>query len=250
VDADSGKLIQLVVRTALLPAHTGVCDVTQSLDYGTVTLDGENVLLPVLVVARFTRPDGTELENRMTYSNFRKASATTTAADVPASTGQMTPSNRGLPAGIRFTMALGQPIDTAIARFGDRIQAVLVTSMVEKSGKVRFPLGSIVNGRIIKLARVYGSTESFYSLTIMLRWETVNHEGLSQPFTARLVREGSTWAGNRLVEQLSANQGVLLQEADGLPPKISDNGLFEMRGLKPGYVLLKDTISIWETVAQ
>ena len=139
-------------------------------------------------------------------------------------------------------MALGQPIDTAIARFGDRIQAVLVSSMVEKSGKVRFPLGSIVNGRIIKLARVYGSTESVYSLTIMLRWETVNHEGLSQPFTARLV-------GNR-VEQLSANQGVLLQEADGLPPKIRDNGLFEKRGLKPGYVLPKDTISIWETVAQ
>ena len=250
VDSDSGKLIQLVVRTALLPAHTGVCEVTQSLDYGTVTLDGEDVLLPVLVVARFTRPDGTELENRMTYSNFRKASATTTAAEVLASNEQRTPSNSGLPPGIWFRMALSQPIDTATARFGDRIQAVLVTSMVEKSGKVRFPLGSIVNGRIIKLARVYGSTESVYSLTIMLRWETVNHEGLSQPFTARLVGKGSTWTGNRLVEQLSANQGVLLQEADGLPPKIRDNGLFEMRGLKPGYVLPKDTISIWETVAQ
>jgi hypothetical protein len=74
VDADSGKLIQLVVRTALFPAHTGMCDVTQSLDYGTVTLGGEDILLPVLVLARFTRPDGTELENRMTYSNFRKAS--------------------------------------------------------------------------------------------------------------------------------------------------------------------------------
>jgi hypothetical protein len=46
------------------------------------------------------------------------------------------------------------------------------------------------------------------------------------------------------VEQFSANQGVLLQEAEGLPPKISDKGLFEMRELTPGYVLPKDTISI------
>jgi len=254
VDADSGKLIQLVVRTALLPAHTGVCEVTQSLDYGTVTLDGEDVLLPVLVVARFTRPDGTELENRMTYSNFRKGSATTTAAEVLASVEQTTPSNPGLPPRIRFTMALSQPIDTAIARFGDRIQAVLVTSMVEKSGKVLFPAGTVVNGRVIKLARVYGSTESVYSLTIMLRWETVNQSGISQPFRARLVKKGSMWIGNLLVKQLleplSANPGVLLQEADGLPLKISDNGVFEMRGLKPGSVLPKDTMSIWETVPQ
>jgi hypothetical protein len=161
----------------------------------------------------------------------------------------MTPSNPGLPAGIRFTTALGQPIDTAIARFGDRIQAVLVTSMVEKSGKVLFPAGAVVNGRVIKLARVYGSTESVYSLTIMLRWETVNHSGISQPFTARLVRKGGVRAGNRLIEQFSANR-VLLQEADGLPLRISDNGLFAMAGLTPGYVLPRDTLWIWETVAQ
>jgi hypothetical protein len=147
-------------------------------------------------------------------------------------------------------MALGQPIDTAIARFGDRIQAVLVTSMVEKSGKVLFPAGGVVNGRVIKLARVYGSTEAVYSLTIMLRWETVNESGISQPFTARLVRKGSVRADNRLMEQFSSIQGVLLQEADGFPLRISANGLFAMAVLTPGYVLPKDTLSIWETVAQ
>ena len=89
-----------------------------------------------------------------------------------------------------------------------------------------------------------------YSVTIMLRWETVNHKGISQPFTARLVRKANKSAGNRLVEQLSTNHGVLLQEADGLPLRTSDDGLIEMRGLKPGYVLPKDMISIWETVAQ
>jgi hypothetical protein len=55
---------------------------------------------------------------------------------------------------------------------------------------------------------------------------------------------------NRFVEQFSTNQEMFLQEADGLPLKISANGLFEMTGLKPGSVLPKETLSIWETVAQ
>jgi hypothetical protein len=173
-DAESGKLIQLVVRTALLPAHTGMCEVTQSLDYGMVTLDGEDVLLPVLVRARFTRPDGTKLENRMTYSNFRRVSPTTTAAKLLASTEHMTPPGPSLPPGIRFTIALGQPIDTATAIFGDRVNAVLITAMVDKSGTVLFTPGALIDGRIIKLVHVYGSTESEYSVTVMLRWETVN----------------------------------------------------------------------------
>lgn len=254
VDAESGKLTQLIVRTALLPAHTGMCEVTQSLDYGTVTLGDEGVLLPVLVTARFTRPDGTELENRMTYSNFRRVSSATTAGDVLASAEPIAPPHAGLPSGIRFTIALSQAVDTATAEFGDRIQAVLINDMVDKSGTVLVPAGAVVNGRVIKLVRVYGKTELVYSVTIMLRWESVNLRGISQPFTARLVRKGSTWVGNLFVEQrleqFSDNQGVLLLEADGLPLRISDNGVFEMRGLKPGHVLPKGSMSIWETAAQ
>jgi hypothetical protein len=185
----------------------------------------------------------------MTYSNFRRAPRPI-AAESLANIEHMTPPHPGLPPGIRLTMALGQPIDTAAAGFGDRIQAVLVAGMAEKSGKVLFPAGAVANGRVIKLAHVYGSTESVYSLTIMLRWETVDQRSISQPFTARLLRKGSARAGYHLIEQFSAIQGVLLQEADGLPLRISDYGLFGVAGLKPGYVLPKDTLSIWESVAQ
>ena len=151
-------------------------------------------------------------------------------------------------------MGLTQPVDTATAKFGDRIQAVLATAMAEQSGTVLFPPGAVAKGRVIKLVRVYGKTESVYSTTIMLRWETVNHKGISQPLTARLVKIGHMRVGNLLVKQrlehLSLNPGVLVQEADGLPLKTSDDGVFEMRGLKPGEVLPMGLLSIWETVAQ
>jgi hypothetical protein len=247
-DSETEDLVRLVTRTALLPPYTGTCEVTQTLDYRRVSLDGEDFLLPVQVLARFTRPDGTEFDNRMTYSNFRRFPPQIIAAKPLASGDPRMPAQPALPPGLRFTISLGQPIHTATAGFGDRIHAVLTADMVDKSGTVLFPAGSAVDGRIIKLVRVYGKTESSYSLTIMLRWETATQKGVSQAFTARVARKG-TRAGNWVVQRFSGSEGVLLKEAGGLPLRISDNGLFEMRGLKPGYVLPKEMLSVWETAA-
>jgi hypothetical protein len=101
-----------------------------------------------------------------------------------------------------------------------------------------------VDGRIIKLLRVYGQRESSYSLTILIRWETVTHNTVSRSFTAR-VAEGK----RVLLGQPPRLEGVLLREANGFPLRINDNGLFEIRGLKAGSVLTRGMRSTWRTEA-
>ena len=50
------------------------------------------------------------------------------------------------------------------------------------------------------------------------------------------------------VRQLSGLDGILFREADGFP-LISDYGIFEIRGLKPGYILPLGMRSTWKTEA-
>jgi hypothetical protein len=237
LDPITGDLIRIVIRMAGIAPSDGLCELTQTLDYGNVRLEGKEFLMPVQILTQLTRRDGIQYENRATYSNWR-ASSSPIAPAVSA--------ERALPPGLRFTIALAQPIDTATAAFGDRVKAMVTSDNVgNSSSRVAFPPGATVDGRIVKLLRVYGKTESSYTFTILIRWETVTDEKGLRKFTAR-VAEGS----RVLVGKFSGvDVGAALTEADGFSVRIADYGLFELSGLKPGHILRKWMRSKWKTAA-
>jgi hypothetical protein len=245
VDPITGDLVRIVIRMAEIAPSAGLCELTQTVDYGKVRLEGREFLIPEQVLTQLTKSDGIQYENRATYSNWRGVSAPIATPERIASGSPTISAERAPPPGIRFAIALDQPIDTATAAFGDRIQATVTSDHVGNSARVAFPPGVTVHGHIVKLLRVYGKTESAYSLTILLRWETVTDEKGARKFTAR------TEQGSRvLVGQFSGvDVGAALKEADGFPVRIADYGLFEMRGLKPGHILRKWTRTIWKTAA-
>ncbi len=242
VDTTTADLVRLVVRVADLAPSAGICELTQTVEYGRVRLEGKDLFMPEQVLTQLTKRDESWFENRATYSNCRRLPAQIAEAGSLAPGAPSISPEPALPPGIRFSIGLDQPIDTATAAFGDRIHASLTSDMVDKSGTLVFSAGATVDGRIIKLLRVYGSTESSYSLTILVRWETVRHARDLRRFTARAENTGG------LVGRFSGLVPASLHEADGFPLRVTNDGLFEIRGLRPSRILHKGMASSWMTV--
>jgi hypothetical protein len=236
VDPISGDLIRMVIRMAEIAPSDGLCELTQTLDYGNVRPEGKEFLMPVQILTQLTKRDGIQYENRATYSNWRASSSPIATPERLASGSPAVSAERAPSPGIRFTIALAQPIDTATAAFGDRIQAKVTGDNVGNSSpRVAFPPGATVHGHIIKLLRVYGKTESSYSLTILVRWETVTDGKGLRKFTARVAEPSRVLVG----KFSGVDVGAPLKEANGFPVRIADYGLFELPGLKPGHILRK-----------
>jgi hypothetical protein len=245
VDPITGDPVRIVIRMADVAPSAGLCELTQTVDYGKVRLEGKEFLMPEQVLTQLTMSDETQFENRATYSNWHGFSSQIAAAQHFTSGSPGMPSERAPPPGIRFIIALDRPIDPATAAFGDRIQATVTSYTVGNSAKVSFPPGATVHGHIVKLLRVYGKTESSYSLTILMRWETVTDEKGLRKFTARVEQKSRTLIGKFSGVDIRA----ALKEADGFPVRIADDGLFEIQGLKPRYILRKGMLSRWKTAA-
>jgi hypothetical protein len=151
LDPITGDLIRIVIRMAGIAPSDGLCDSPRQSITGTCVSKAKSFLMPVQILTQLTNRDGVQYEDRAKYSNWR-ASSSPIAPAVSA--------ERALPPGLRFTIVLAQPIDTATAAFGDRIRAMVTSDNVGNSStRVAFPPGATVHGHIIKLLRVYGRTE-------------------------------------------------------------------------------------------
>ncbi len=170
VDSKTADLIHLVINTGILPPETGVCEVTQTLDYGRVRLNDADFLLPTEPLVHLTRPDGSESDNRTVYSachEFRGES-TLSFDDAPNAAGSTGPGEAVAPPATRvpprlpFKLTLTQSIDTATAAAGDLIKAKLATNIVDESSKV---LGA--RGRGCKRAHRQGPLSIFDGIAIL-----------------------------------------------------------------------------------
>lgn len=106
-------------------------------------------------------------------------------------------------------------------------------------------IDSPVEGRIIKLLKLYGNTESSYKCSVSVRWYTVSHDGITQPFTANWMPPGTLVNGN----SYKAFGRAPADATDRDPgDAISDRGRFGAIGLKPDYFFPRGALSIWKTV--
>ena len=170
------------------PWETGTCEITTTMDYGRVRLNGSTFLLPAETRLKIVDLDGVEFDNRTNYSSCHEflgeSTLTFEPPREPAVEGRREASHRSfvaLPAGIPFTVALTQDIDTAVAAIGDPITARLATAIRDQSSKVLVAEGAKISGRIIRMRRFYGQSAM---LVIAVKLETLDAGGTTRPFSA------------------------------------------------------------------
>ncbi len=260
VDPETSDLVRLVVRTNQLPADSGACELTQTLNYAHVHLHGADFLLPTEARVSLIRTDGTESENLIKYSACHEFQGESTLrfeslpeAGVPRSGNGPAAGSLALPPGLPFKLAFTEPIDTATAAAGDLIRAKLKTAILDRSSRVLVPEGATVTGRIVSVRRFYGPSTSPSgggprargqrpSLVIKVRLETVDVGAKLYSFKARFQTGFGRFAKPASVLSSRVEIGNLDTSQD------SNDGVFEFWNANPNHVVTSGLESNWLTV--
>ena len=176
LDPKTAELVRLTVRTEELPAETGACETTTWLDYGMVELSGNGYMLPKVARQRFIGREGGEAENTMTFSACRDFQAESKVNfDDAAQTGRRqptaSPASFDLPPSLPVSVELLTAVHFGAAAAGDRIQGRLAAPILDEHGKILFPKGTPLQGRLMRVETRYAPGAA---RTVVLRWETMN----------------------------------------------------------------------------
>jgi len=242
-DPKTLDLVRLTVRQSL-PAETGACEATHTMDYGRVHIGSADFLMATGADLDILSLKG-EMENRIAYSACHEFVGQSTLSFGPApdaggsrSKDELASGVFALPPDLKFELAFTEPIDTAVAAGGDLIKAKLVTPIRDQSSAVLVPAGSAVRGHIIEIKRLYTAK----SLTIDVKLETVDIKGISRPLNARgdsEVRRFAVETGSRLAPRVEL--GTLGSSQD------REVAVFKFHDVDPNYVVKSGLRSKWVT---
>jgi hypothetical protein len=175
VNPKTADIARLSIRTSQLPAETGACYSSTTLEYARMHLQGIEFLLPTLSVLRIFSRDGSVAENHILYSSCHEfLGESTLTFDPPAKVpgeeqrGDPMPQIVIIPPKLRFRVALAQGIDTATAAAGDSIKAKLKTPIRDHL-KVLVPRGAAITARIVHIQEFYEKSPSV-SLVFRRPW--------------------------------------------------------------------------------
>ena len=134
VDPQTGDLLRLSIRATQIPADTGVCDISTTLEYRRVSLAGAEFLLPGASLLHILNSNGIVSENHTAFSNCHEFLGESTISFDPPAEASVAEKRRDselqsliIPPGLAFRVALTQAIDTAVAATGDLIKLKLIT---------------------------------------------------------------------------------------------------------------------------
>ena len=244
VDAKTGDLVRLIVRTSRLPSETAACYSTTTMDYARVRLsDTDIILLPTESRLHILDTNGSESENRTVFSACHEFLGESTITFDPPADGAASAAHHGLasrgfiiPRGLRFRVALTQGIDTATAAAGDPIKAKLITPIRDGS-KVLVPMGASVAGRIVRMRQFYGS---YSSVAIDIKLETVNVGGAS----IRLIATPDIGQSFPKTKRAALQQRIEVRTLRSLEDRSS---AFVFRNVQQPYLISSGLESMWVT---
>jgi hypothetical protein len=246
VDPQTLDLVGLVIRTEELPPEVKACQATTTLDYSRVRLNGDDFLLPKETHLEIVNIDGSESENRTIFSACHEflGESTLSFSEPPVEPGAR-PRNRALasdpltiPAGLPFTLVFTQPIDTASAAAGDRINAKLTSDIRDASSrKILVPKGSSATARIMKIESFSGPPSS---LIIAVKLESVEFGKTRRPLAGTMTPNPK-----RFEKRAELSKSVPLGSLDRLE---DPGGVFEFRNTPMNYVVTGGLQSMWTTV--
>ncbi|MGD0362844.1 MAG: hypothetical protein ABSC93_18355 [Bryobacteraceae bacterium] len=204
VDPKTFDLVRLTVMADRLPEEINACQEITTLDYANVQLNNAGFLLPTNARLQIVDREGSELENRTVFSGCHEFHTESSihfdsAPQDTTDSAKAVAKSLFLPPRLSLRIALTQAIDPATAAAGDTLKGKLTGPIKAKSGDVLVPAGATVTGRILHIERLYGATSE--SLAVAYRLETIEVNGVTQPFDASLkptvrrrARSGSSLA--------------------------------------------------------
>lgn len=257
VDPATADLVRLEIHTGALPRETGACQLTQTLDYGRVRLNGADFLLPTKAKLVVTHVDQSQAENVIRYSachEFRSESTlragTGPGPEAPVSLHSVPAGELSLPAGLHFHVVFNTRIDTESAG-GDVVEGRLKGGIRDQSGRELVPDGSRVAGRILSIKRYYAQAAAKSSelrtadqpaVVLVIALEVLEMGGVEYPLHA---------AFNSGAGRFMKTSGALSRAVDlgSLEPFESGAGIFRFSGQTPDYVVESGLESNWVTTA-
>jgi hypothetical protein len=243
VNPKTADIARLSIRTSQLPAETGACYSSTTLDYTRIRLQGVEFLLPRLSVMRVFSRDGRVAVNHTVYSNcheFLGESTLTFGTPTNVPSGEQRPGSAPeifvIPPNLRFRVALTEGIDTATAAAGDSIKAKLMTPIRDRR-KVLVPIGAAITGRIVEIRQLYASSPS---VLLVFKLETVDAGGVTvqlaaTPDTAKNFAQSKPGTLQRRIE-LGALRSVEERSAE-----------LEFRNVRLPYLISRGAESTWIT---
>ncbi|SPE39164.1 conserved exported hypothetical protein [Candidatus Sulfopaludibacter sp. SbA3] len=188
-DPVTADLVRLSVRTEELPKATNACEIDTTLNYGMLRIGSEEYLLPTLTRERFINQTGSEAENAITFAacrEFRGESVVSFGGNVGTAEGKSRAAIApvppwDLPAGLPVMVELTSTIQVDQAAAGDRIRGRLAAPIRDaRKEKILAPEGAALEGRLMRVETRYGHPND---VSIALRWETLEVDGVKAPFT-------------------------------------------------------------------
>jgi hypothetical protein len=155
-DASTLDLIRLRVITDEIPPHVPILSASETLEYATVKIAGDDFLLPLSSELVLTDLRRSENRNYTRFTRCRQFAGDSVISfdDAPTSSpavvNQRTPIQ--LDDGLEIEMKLETAIEGGVSAVGDAVRAVTVRD-VSKKGAAIIPKGALVTGRIVKLRR-------------------------------------------------------------------------------------------------
>jgi hypothetical protein len=210
VDPQTLDLVRMETRATDFLPNFPLAAVESSVEYGRVSIGGQQALLPLRAELKTTTPQGAESRNLTEYTNCRQYAGQSTIsfaapAEEPAVTPAAPPPTRiaeaRLPAGLALKIRLSQNLDLGRTMVGDAIEGTL--DMPLRDGKKEFaPKGATVRGRVRLLTRdstkgrLPGSPIEFVELGLV--FDELQFSGHLQPFTAQLKSFDTLLPGVRM----------------------------------------------------
>lgn len=155
VDAGTLGLLRLETGAQDIPPDLRVTNIREIVDYSSMRVRSQDLLLPQSVETSATKLNGTESRNRIEFSHCREFSGaaelsfnkpTAVEAAAPALT------EFQLPAALEISVRMAQAIDSKTAAVGDSIRAI-INAPVRSHGSDIIPMGAFLLGRIRRLER-------------------------------------------------------------------------------------------------
>ncbi len=199
IDLETLDLVQLTIRSDVLPPATEMCQATTSLDYQRLHIGEQDFVLPRTSALEVIGSDARETRTLTTFSSCREYGAESTLqfgdVDPAAASGRAAAAKPvALAAWLPVTLALAAPIDTDTAAVGDPVRATLTEPIRRADSKdVLVPAGAAVKGRITRMEHRLAPPALFL---IGMAFDAIDVKGVVSP--CRLVLDATHQSARQL----------------------------------------------------
>jgi hypothetical protein len=180
VDAKTLDLVKLDIECDPPSPDLQLCAVNTSLEYEKVTLNNLDFQLPSTASVRMVTINGMANDVQTVFKSCRQFSGESKL--IVGDTESNSPTTDAvrkkvhLAPGIKASVALAEPIDTAIAAAGDAIRGTLTRPIKDSVSGIMVPKGTPLQGRVMKV-RLERSARASVTL-VGLKWESLEHQGV------------------------------------------------------------------------